>query len=79
MVLTTLTVILTGGIIVLAVINPYAALGLAPVLLAIAAIVRAVRGAKTTAARSDTSLPAHSRRRDADHVEDGEQRTSEST
>jgi ABC-type transport system involved in cytochrome bd biosynthesis fused ATPase/permease subunit len=45
-VLAVAAVVLTGGIAVLAVINPVAALGLAPVLMAIAVIIRSIRGAK---------------------------------
>lgn len=43
-VLAAAAVILTIAIAVLAVINPIAALGLSPVLIAIAAIIRAIRG-----------------------------------
>lgn len=43
-------IVLVGGIIILTMINPYALIGLAPVLLAVAAIVRAV-----TCARRDTT------------------------
>ena len=39
-------IVLGAGIIALALINPYARIGLAPVLLAVAAIVRAVTGAR---------------------------------
>jgi hypothetical protein len=44
LVLSVVTVMLVSGVIIAATINPYALLGLAPVLLAIAAIVRAIRG-----------------------------------
>jgi hypothetical protein len=44
--LSIVALILIGGIGVLAVINPYAALGLAPVLMAVAVIVRAISGDK---------------------------------
>ncbi|MGH3569891.1 MAG: hypothetical protein ACRDRH_28540 [Pseudonocardia sp.] len=39
-------IVLSAGIIALAFINPYALIGLAPVLLAVAAIVRAVTGTR---------------------------------
>jgi hypothetical protein len=42
--LAAVAVVLGVGVMVLAVINPYAALGLAPVLLAVAGIIRAIRG-----------------------------------
>jgi hypothetical protein len=42
-------IILGTGIIVLALINPYALIGLAPVLLAVAGIVRAVTGTRPDA------------------------------
>jgi len=45
-VLSLVALILIGGIGVLAVINPYVALGLAPILMAVAVIVRAISGAK---------------------------------
>ncbi len=41
-------IVLSAGIIALALINPYALIGLPPVLLAIAAIVRAVTGARSS-------------------------------
>lgn len=43
-VLSVLTTVLVAGVVTTAAINPYALLGLAPVLLAIAAIVREVGG-----------------------------------
>lgn len=53
-VLSVVAIPLVTGIVVLAVINPYAALGLAPVLLAVAAIVRAIAGSDTNKARTTT-------------------------
>jgi hypothetical protein len=45
--LSLVALLLTGGIGVLAVISPYAALGLAPVLIAVAVILRAISGGKS--------------------------------
>lgn len=45
-VLSLVALILIGGIGLLTFVNPYAALGLTPVLMAVAVIVRAISGAK---------------------------------
>lgn len=50
-VLAAVTIVVTGGLMVLSAISPYAALGLAPVLTAIAMIIRAIRGSKDAGRR----------------------------
>lgn len=47
-VLAVAALLLVGGLVALALINPFAALGLSPVLVAVAAIIRAIRGGPRT-------------------------------
>lgn len=57
-VLSGVALLLVGGVAALASINPYVLLGLPPVLLAIAAIVRAIAGTNTSTEMSTTKHPS---------------------
>lgn len=49
--LSVLALLLVGGVIVAATVNPYILLGLGPVLLAVAAVISAVRGGQRRRSR----------------------------